>query len=156
MPANSPLLYHFTNTGFSPDSLNILLKLSLIVFLELIFSFWKIRSMSSKLPSNDAESMLSVLLGPPTTLALVWNALSSPICQPTMTMTWALASAALPLAVACTLYMPGARNVCVMDVHFHCVPSPKSRSISFTFPLVIIHISFGDCRKCRRQRRASF
>jgi len=30
--------------------------------------------------------------------------------------------------------MPGSRNIWVIGVHLPCVPSPKSRCTSFTFP----------------------
>jgi len=105
------LLYPFTKTGFSPDCLNNLLKLSLAAFLELVFSFENIHSTSSKFPSDDTESRLSVFALPPIKLALVCNVLVSPICHHTMTMTCALASLLFPLAIACTLYIPGERKV---------------------------------------------
>jgi hypothetical protein len=92
---------------------------------------------SSNAPSNDVDNVLSVFAFPHITLALVCNAFPSPTCHHTTTMTCALASLLVPLAVACTLYMLGVKNVCVIGVHVPCIPSQKSRMISFTFPLLI-------------------
>jgi hypothetical protein len=130
-------MYPLTITGFSPDCLNILFILSLVAFLDIIFSLGNARCISSNFPSNDAESVLSVFIFPPITLALVWIALSSPICPHTITTICALASVVLPFAVACILYIPGEINVWVIGVPLSCVPSPKSHIISLTLPLVI-------------------
>ena len=106
-------------------------------FLDVLFSLGNIHSISSKLPSTDVESVLSVLIFPPITLALVCNALSSPLCPPTIIITCALATVPFPFAIACISYILGEINVWLMVVPLPCVPSPKSRSISRIFPVLL-------------------
>jgi hypothetical protein len=99
-------------------------------FLVTICSCGNIRSMVSKFPPNDADSVLSVLIFPPTTLALVCSDLSSHICPPTTTITCAFASLPLPFAVACMVYIFGNVNVWFTDFPLLCFPSQKSQTIS--------------------------
>jgi hypothetical protein len=117
IPCNSSLAYHFMTIGCSHSVLNIFLIVSPGIFSMMTFSFGKDRSSLSIVHPPFADKVLSILISPHTLLALVCSVLVSPACPHIITMVCAFAFAVFPCAIACTLYIPGEKKVCMIGVH---------------------------------------